>query len=203
MKREFFAFLVIAVFFDIAGPAAAEDKNQESIKFDVTYRQGEFQSQWRYLNDREKKAAEELNEEIGRYNLQPSAVTLQRAEDLKVRIIETLQDQIKNDVSYIAYLEKRLSDLLGHEVKSFGAVTEYTGEIKNPAEGFAEDIDLLRFKKDDIAETEKVLAETRKEEEPFTPALETLEEPLNPESETAGKTAGIEKPPEETTSFCE
>jgi hypothetical protein len=77
---------------------------------DLKYRQSEFVNQWKYLSSKEVKVAEELNDEISRYNENPSMVAMQRIEDLKIKVIENLQDQIKNDRDYIAYLELRLSE---------------------------------------------------------------------------------------------
>ena len=112
MKKALIIFLGLIVCLQFPKPGGCRE---ESRKFTdgLAYRQQEFYGQWKYLSAKEAKIAEDLNREIEVYNTRPSLVALQRIEDLKIKAIENLQDQIKNDRDYIAYLEATLSESAG------------------------------------------------------------------------------------------
>jgi len=107
-------FLVVLIFliFPLSAAGYVECQERKVLIKNLNYRQREFFDQWRYLSSKETKVAQELNGEIKVYNEDPSLLTLQKIEDLKVKVIENLQDQIKNDRDYVSYLELRLAELL-------------------------------------------------------------------------------------------
>lgn len=104
----------------------------------VTYRQLEFYDQWEYLTSKELEIGSSLNNEIRLYEDKPTVMNLQRIEDLKMKIIENLQDQIQADRGYITYLEKTLSELSDYRIKPL----KFSGEIES-VEAIAGDIDNL------------------------------------------------------------
>lgn len=110
MKKGVLILLLSAFCVQITTPGKCQDEKKDAVK-GLNYRQTEFFNQWRYLSVKETKIAEELNGEIALYNENAALVTLQRIEDLKIKIIENLQDQIKNDRDYISYLELKFSDI--------------------------------------------------------------------------------------------
>ena len=112
MKKALIISLGLIVCLQFPKPGGCQEENHKFID-GLAYRQKEFYGQWKYLSSKEAKIAEDLNKEIETYNEKPSLVALQRIEDLKIKAIDNLQDQIKNDRDYIAYLEATLSELTG------------------------------------------------------------------------------------------
>ncbi|MFH1593650.1 MAG: hypothetical protein ABID09_03010 [Candidatus Omnitrophota bacterium] len=110
MRRLFILLFVAIAVISITGPAEC-GQNREKLMNDIEYRQKEFTKKWEYLSGKEMNTALELNREISAYNEKSTAVGLQKIEDLKVKIMDTLQDQIINDRDYIAYLERKLTEI--------------------------------------------------------------------------------------------
>lgn len=124
----------------MTNPAEPQEGTRKFVK-EMQYRQKEFYNQWKYLSDREKETAEELNKEVTLYNENPSGMALQRIEGLKIKLIENLQDQIINDRSYVIYLERKLSELLGHGFTTL-ELQEVSDGLKapSPTESFTEEV---------------------------------------------------------------
>ena len=123
MKKSLAIFFV-ALLCPVLAFAQTDDAQMKERDFvrELTYRQKEYQSQQGYLSDKEEKIAQELNSDISLQNTEPNAATLQRIDNLKARILEYLQDQIKNDRDYISYLEMRLSELLDYKFPTLKAI---------------------------------------------------------------------------------
>ncbi len=114
MNRFFITLVVLVICLKIINSGECQEEKQGIIK-DLNYSQKEFYNQWKYLSNREKKFAQELNEEVELYNRRPSFKSLKKIEDLKIQIIDNLQNQIRSDRGYIAYLEPKLSELLDYK----------------------------------------------------------------------------------------
>jgi hypothetical protein len=116
-------------------PQEGQSNKERDFLKELTYRQREYQSQQGYLADKEARIAEELNSDISLQNAEPSAATLQRIDNLKARILEYLQDQIKNNHDYISYLEIRISELLDYKFPTLKAIRKLdeSGALTQPA----------------------------------------------------------------------
>ena len=112
-KPIFFTVIIVSLsmFFAAKSSGLSDDDKERAVKR-LTYRQEEFFNRWDILNSREMKAGTDLNDAITMYNQSPSPMALQRIDDLKIKLIENLQDQVINDRDYISYLELMLSEFL-------------------------------------------------------------------------------------------
>jgi hypothetical protein len=122
------------MFYPATGCAESDDAQAKERDFvrELTYRQREYQSQQSYLSDKEARIAEELNNDISLQNAEPNAATLQRIDNLKARILEYLQDQIKNDRDYVSYLEMRLSELVDYKFPTLKAIQKLNEAQTSP-----------------------------------------------------------------------
>ena len=139
MLRVFIVAIGLIACLGICGSAECEEKGSMPSS-EISYRQREFYSSLKYLNEKEQKIAGELNEEVTSHNQNPSTVTLQRVEDLKIKIVENLQDQIRSDREYIAYLERKLADMLNSNFRAFTVVDD-SAKIKQTAEAMMEKVE--------------------------------------------------------------
>lgn len=131
------AAMIISIFisaFAYAEEAPDEQRNRENdfIK-ELSYRQREYQSQYIYLSEKEAKTASELNDEITTQNQTPSAISLQRIDNLRTKLMENLQDQIKNDRDYVRYLEMRLSEMVDYKFPTIKAVQQISKDTISSA----------------------------------------------------------------------
>ena len=132
MKKSLAISTVFCILFSVSCFAQdAPDKEGEFVR-ELTYRQREYQSQQSYLSEKEARIAEELNSDISLQNAEPNAATLQRIDNLKARILEYLQDQIKNDRDYVSYLEMRLSELLDYKFPTLKAIQKLDESTASP-----------------------------------------------------------------------
>lgn len=134
MKKSLAISAVLCILFPVSCLAQdAPDKERDFVR-ELTYRQKEYQSQQSYLSEKEARIAEELNSDISLQNAEPNAATLQRIDNLKARILEYLQDQIKNDRDYVSYLEMRLSELLDYKFPTLKAIEKLDEQKAPPQE---------------------------------------------------------------------
>jgi len=139
VRKRHLIYPVFIVPLIICNMAFCEEPNDKASS-ELSYRQREFYSQLKYLNEKEEKIAKELNEEVTSHNQNPSAVSMQRVEDLKIKIVENLQDQIRSDREYIAYLERKLSEMLKTDFRAFKVVDD-SAKIKEVADSIMEKIE--------------------------------------------------------------
>ncbi|MCK4462837.1 MAG: hypothetical protein KAU58_00830 [Candidatus Omnitrophica bacterium] len=157
MKKVFIMLFILVVCLQISTLGESQDSKEKLVN-KLNYRQKEFYNQWKYLSNREREIAGELNRGINSYNQNPSAKALQKIEDLKIKIIENLQDQLRSGRDYIAYLEPKLSELLDYKFTAL-RFREDIDEIKEAAEELLlEDTPLkIEEEADEIKETAKKL----------------------------------------------
>ena len=167
MKKVFITLFILVICLQISTLGESQDSKEKLVN-ELNYSQKEFYDQWKYLSNIEKRIAKELNETINAYNRNPSAKAMQKIEDLRIKIIENLQDQLRSSRDYIAYLEPKLSESLDYKFTAL-KFREDVDEIKEATEELLLEDTALKIEDnaDEIKETtEKLLKEASQRNHP-------------------------------------